>query len=360
MNCILLMMFSEPNLRLMQNALGARHNVVAFDEARYRGSLRPYDLIIVDGVMHDRYVDAIVAVKEAALPTFLPVLLVTARENVGLATRSLWKSVDEVILTPIERVELQARVEVMLRARQLSAELYQRNQDMEAFVHAVAHELRAPLRAMTGFAQAVIEDAQLPADSLETGYLQRIVDAAAEMKNVLDALLVFARLGMEVDIQTVWLEPLLEECLDDLNEEIATTGAHVHRDVRRESVEADLQLLKMVLRNLISNALKFRCKERPLSIFIRAFVRGGYCRIVVEDNGIGMLPEDTERVFNPFTRLHGSEEFPGVGLGLSIVRKAVTAMKGRCGAISHLGEGSMFWVELPQAEVEEHEGATRR
>lgn len=360
MNRLLLMLAHQPNLRLLEDALGGRYSTFRFDEHRYQGVLRACDLIIVDGVMLERYMGAIVAARDEALPVFLPVLLVTSRRNVGLATRNLWKSIDEVVLTPIERVELQARVEVMLRARRLSEELYQRNQDLEAFVHAVTHELRAPLRAMAGFAQAAIEDMALPEDSSAALHLQRIVQASEDMKHVLDSLLTFARLGREVQMQTVWLQPLIDSCLNALQKEIASTMAQIECEIECSTVEADPLLLKAVMGNLLSNALKFRCKHRRLQVRIRSYQRGEFCRIEVQDNGIGMLPEDVNRIFTPFARLHGIEEYAGVGLGLSIVKKAVTLMGGRYGVASSLDEGSTFWVELPLIEGENDEGATDR
>lgn len=358
MSRLLLMLANRTNLRLLEETLADRYTVITLDEARYRGSLRTCDLVIVDGVMLERYMNAILQAKQNALPTFLPVLLVTSRQNVGLATRNLWRSIDEVILTPIQRVELQARVEVMLRARQLSLELHQRNQDMEAFVHAVTHELRAPLRAMMGFAEAVIEDAHLPKESEPATYLRRIADSAQQMKGVLDSLLTFARLGREVEIGTVWLKPLIDDCLQGLQQQIAETKAQIVYDLQCEAVEADPLMLKLVMRNLISNALKFRHKHRAVCIYIRAYPQGGFCRIEVQDNGIGMAPEDAERVFAPFTRLHGVEEYPGIGLGLSIVRKAVTAMNGRCGVVTCVSEGSIFWVELPLVEGTDDESSS--
>lgn len=350
MNRLLLMLASKPNLRLLEDALAGGYAVSVFDETRYRGVLRTCDLIIVDGVMLERYMDALVSARDEALPVFLPVLLVTSRQNVGLATRNLWKSIDEVILTPIERVELQARVEVMLRARRLSVELYQRNQDMEAFVHAVTHELRAPLRAMAGFAEAVVEEFSLPENSEAAVHLRRIIQASQEMKRVLDSVLTFARLGREVQMQTVWLQPLVDSCLRELAQEIASTTAQIECEIECNVVEADPLLLKMVMNNLITNALKFRCKYRDPWICIRAYQRSEFCRIEVQDNGIGMSAEDAKRIFTPFTRLHGVEEYAGVGLGLSIVKKAVMLMGGRCGVISSTNEGSTFWVELSLIE----------
>ncbi|MER3473870.1 MAG: hypothetical protein C4335_07515 [Armatimonadota bacterium] len=360
MNRLLLMLANRANLRLLEETLAVRYTATPFDESRYRGSLRSCDLVIVDGVMLERYMDAISQAKQDALPTFLPVLLVTSRQGAGLATRNLWRSIDGVMLTPIQRVDLQAWVEVMLRTRQLSLELYQRNQELEAFVHAVTHELRAPLRAMTGFAEAVMEDAGLPTDSEPFRYLQRIAEAAQEMKRVLDSLLTFTRLGREVEIQPVWLKPLIDICLRELEQEITRTMAQIEYSLQCEVVESDALLLKTVMNNLISNALKFRFKERPVYVHISAYPRGEFCRIEVQDNGISIPPEDTERVFAPFTRLHGVEEYPGVGLGLSIVKKAVTSMNGRCGAVSRLNEGSTFWIELPLTEDNGDESAIDR
>lgn len=357
MNRLLLMLANPSNLRLLESALAGRYAVLGFDAARYQGALRACDLVIADGMMLEQYRDAIVSARNEALPVLLPVLLVTSRRNVGLATRALWQSVDEVILTPIERIELLARVEVMLRARQLSAELYQRNQDMEAFVHAVAHELRAPLRAITGFAKAITEEAALPEDSEAATYLQRMVQASQEMKRLLDSLLTFARIGREVQIQTVWLQPLVDSCMRELEQEIARTAAQMECEIECDTVEADPLLLKTVMANLISNALKFRCKDRKPQVRVCAYRRGEFCRIEVQDNGIGMLSEDVERVFTPFTRLHGVEEYAGVGLGLSIVKKALTLMGGHYGVVSSVNEGSTFWVELPLVEGNNDESA---
>lgn len=357
MSRVLLLLANQTNQRLLEQILCERHEVLVRQPARYWSVLPPCDLVLVDGVMLEQHLELILASREEALPVLLPVLLVTSRRHVGLATRNLWRSIDEVLLTPIERVELQARVEVLLRARQLSLELYQRNQELEAFVHAVAHELRAPLRAMTGFSEALLEDASLPAEGPAAGYLQRIVHAAQNAKRLLDSLLTFSRLGREMERQPVWLEPLLQRCLQQYQEEIEAIGAHVEYEVACERVEADPLLLRIVLDNLLSNALKFRCKGRDLRIYIRALPQGEFCRIEVQDNGIGILPEEAERLFTPFTRLHSAEEYEGIGLGLSIVKKAVTLMGGRHGVISSPHEGSTFWIEVPLVERERDESS---
>jgi signal transduction histidine kinase len=110
-------------------------------------------------------------------------------------------------------------------------------------------------------------------------------------------------------------------------------------------------LLNIVLSNLLSNALKFTAPGVPPRVTIAASVAGDIRRIAVEDNGIGIAPEHQQRIFQPFAHLHAVEEYPGIGLGLATVTKAVELMGGRLGVTSAPGKGSTFWIELNSPEV---------
>ena len=151
MSRILLLLDHRQNRRLLAEWLEQNHQVVMPETDR--ALQEAFDLAILDGLALDRLWEQVRARKQTEEPLFLPVLLLTSRQGVDLVTRHLWRTIDEVVLRPIEKVELQARAEVLLRARGLSVALQQRHADMEAFLRAMTHELRAPLRVITGFAE---------------------------------------------------------------------------------------------------------------------------------------------------------------------------------------------------------------
>jgi anti-sigma regulatory factor (Ser/Thr protein kinase) len=142
------------------------------------------------------------------------------------------------------------------------------------------------------------------------------------------------------------LETLVHRC-----ESVNTSHARVALTGQLTNICADVSLLKMALTNLLANALKFIPPGAPPDVTIAAAITPERCRIEVQDRGIGIAPEDQERIFAPLVRLHGMQEYPGNGLGLAIVAKAVNMMGGRVGVTSAPGQGSTFWIELPHVEV---------
>ncbi len=352
MDRIILLLEHRSNRELLAEWLAGRYDVLS--EPPEASLSAPYDLAIVDAMALDRLgAEAIRARRQLEEPIFLPFLLIVSREDVGLATRQLWRTVDELILSPVERVELQARVEILLRARRLSQELSLRNTDLEAFVQGVSHELRAPLRAIGGFARLM---AQEQADHLtEQGRhdLERIIEASDDMEELIRSLLEFAMLGREAArLEPVPLGLIIEGCLHRLAGEIEAAGGEVAVEGERLAVRTEPALLQMALTNLLRNALKFVAPGVRPRVKVVVSERSGWCRIEVRDNGIGIPPEDQARVFQPFTRLHGEETYPGVGLGLATAYKAVRWMGGRMGMESTPGEGSTFWIEVETAGEE--------
>jgi signal transduction histidine kinase len=143
------------------------------------------------------------------------------------------------------------------------------------------------------------------------------------------------------------LEAVIHEVVESLNREIEEKKATVEVQRPLAAVYANLSTLKQVLANLISNALKFMEPGRAPHIRIQTERRDEAVRIWVEDNGIGIAAEHQDKVFGLFERLHNVTQYPGTGVGLAIVRKAMERMGGKVGLISKLAQGSRFWLELP-------------
>jgi signal transduction histidine kinase len=233
-----------------------------------------------------------------------------------------------------------------------TAKLRDANKELDAFAYTISHDLRAPLRAMHGYADALVED---HGDALgEEGrhFAGAISAAALRMNALIEDILTYARMAREeLSLRTVSLDTVVERARADLLER-TSTPAGVSVDVPLGSVVAHPAVMMQVIDNLLANAVKFVAVGVEARVHVRSEPAGALLRLWVEDDGIGIAPDHLARIFEPFERLHGVESYPGTGIGLAIVRRAVDRMGGTCGVESELGSGSRFWIELPRA-VEE-------
>ncbi len=229
-----------------------------------------------------------------------------------------------------------------------TAELHESVESLEMLTYTMAHDLRAPIRAMQGFAAALRED--VPMDETGRMYAVRIVEAADRMDQLVNDLLDYARLAhLAVPMAPVELKPALEKVVALWNEKIKSSHAEIKVGEPLPVVSGNEVFLSHVLNNLLGNALKFVAPGVAPRIVIRAETHDSAVRLWFEDNGIGIAPEYHERIFGIFQRLHATGEYPGTGLGLAFVKRAVERMNGHLGLESEPGKGSRFWIEFPRA-----------
>ncbi|MDB6110452.1 MAG: Two-component hybrid sensor and regulator [Pedosphaera sp.] len=237
------------------------------------------------------------------------------------------------------------------RVDERTATLRESVQSLEGVLYHVAHDLRAPLRAMQGLTTLLLEEYAPHFDAEGREYAQRIVDAASRMDVLIRDLLAYGRLGhVHLPVQRLELERLLDSILNQLSFDIAAKSAAVEVQRPLAPVRANETVLRQMLTNLLENALLYVPPGVAPRIRIWSETDAETVRLSIQDNGIGIDPEHYERIFKVFERLHRVEEYPGTGIGLAIVIKGAERMGGRVGVESEPGKGSRFWVELPREE----------
>jgi signal transduction histidine kinase len=239
--------------------------------------------------------------------------------------------------------------ELEQRVQERTARLEESVQSLDSFCHSIAHDLRAPLRAVSGFSSELFQNYQAELDDMGKLYLERIRDSAARMDRLILDLLEYGRLNnAEVPAERVELEPAIQTALAPLESEISLKSASVQVQQPLLPVLANPAMLGQILANLLGNAIKFVPAETPPRVQVWTEKRDSMVRICVKDNGIGIKQPHLKKLFQPFVRMVNGAEYPGTGMGLAIVRKAAERMGGSAGAESAPGNGSCFWVELPE------------
>ncbi|PYM23624.1 MAG: hypothetical protein DMD78_11355 [Candidatus Rokuibacteriota bacterium] len=236
------------------------------------------------------------------------------------------------------------------RVAERTQQLAEINAELDAFGYTVSHDLRAPLRAMDGFAKALAEDYGDTLGPRGRDYAGRIVQAAQRMDLLIQDLLAYSRLSREeLRPQPLDLGDVVRDALQTLEADIRARSASIDVVEPLGPVMAHRETLRNVLTNLLSNAIKFVTPGIGPRVRVWSESRDRVARLWVEDNGIGIDPRYQAGIFRVFERLHGVEVYPGTGIGLAIVRRGTERMGGRAGVQSTAGAGARFWIELPAA-----------
>jgi signal transduction histidine kinase len=234
--------------------------------------------------------------------------------------------------------------------RERTASLEETNNNLEAFTYSVAHDLRSPLRAQHSFAQALLEDYGEALGEVGRDMASRIKTAAIRQEKLIDDLLEFSRLSRtEIKIEKLNLRKIVAEVVLESSFAIEECKAKVEIQPFDYLVFGHEASLRAAVENLLANALKFKKPNVAPVIRIFSELQGDYVRLWIEDNGIGIAPEYFGQIFGVFQRLHKTGEYPGTGVGLAIVKKAMERMGGNVGLEAQEGTGSRFWIQLKRA-----------
>jgi signal transduction histidine kinase len=299
------------------------------------------DLVVWGAV--SAFIVAILSALDHALAT-------EARQARELAEKSHLLGLQAAALTVSEAKLRTYAVDLEKLVDERTAKLTETVAELETFAYTISHDLRSPLRAMQGFAHLALEEAAGQLSPTATGYLRRIDQATQRMDDLIRDLLVFNRAGpLDAPTQVVDVAALVAEAVQRHPEWLAT-GAVLNVRQPMRPVRAVRTSLYQSLSNLLENAFKFVARDRTARVDVSTETRGPNVRILIADNGIGMRPEFLAHIFTPFHRGHPDGGFNGRGIGLAVAKKSVLRMGGDIGVTTTVGEGSIFWIELPTGE----------
>jgi signal transduction histidine kinase len=378
---------SPTYLHELSNALqGEGYDVVlarSGEEALELLAVQPVDCILLDLMMPGLSgAETCQRIKATPVTRDIPLIMVTAQEERDTMLDALGGGADDYISKSAELDVLKARLRAQLRRKQfedenrrmreellqrdyeasearaahelaetrahLAAELERKNRELEAFSYSVSHDLRAPLRSIDGFSQALVEDYGGQLDDRARDYLKRIRANAQRMGALIDDLLTLSRVTRaELHLGPVDLAVLANEVVAELRRR--ETGRQARITIEpNQPVEGDRGLLLIVLENLIGNAWKFTAKVERAEITVGSMVMNGERACFVRDNGAGFDMQYAGKLFSPFQRLHAVADYAGTGIGLATVHRIVDRLGGRVWAESAPNQGATFFFTLPR------------
>jgi two-component system, sensor histidine kinase and response regulator len=329
-------------------------------EALQRADYVQPDLILLDVMMPDLNGFEICRRLKAQPNTHdIPVIFMTSLVSVEDKVAGFASGGVDYVTKPLHVEEVRSRVNTHLSLRALQKELERKNaqlqhinEELESFSYSVSHDLRAPLRAINGFARLIADGESENLTPRGRECLNKVLFASQRMDTLIQELLKYARTGRgAVCAVPVPLAPLVQQLECTFSRQIAALGARFEVAQPLATPLGDALLIQQILANLVDNALKYRCREGVPEVRLSSTSSKEHVLVQVADNGIGIAPEHRERIFQMFQRLHGEHEYPGTGIGLAIVAKAVRAMGGELSVASSPGGGSTFQVRLPAASV---------
>ncbi len=304
-----------------------------------------YQLVLADGVVRDYPL----TIRGASGKTTHVLYNATVYENGTGAVAGVFAAARDITArraaeNEIRRLNQELEARVIQRTSQLEAA----NKELEAFAYSVSHDLRSPLRHISGYIELLQKKLETSLDDQSLHYLTSVADSAGQMGTLIDDLLDFSRMGRtEMEHSEVDLGSLVAEAIKALQAE--TGGRSIRWEVATlPTVHGDRAMLRVVLINLLSNALKFTRHSENARIEIGSRMDDPAESVIfVRDNGVGFDMAYVDKLFNVFQRLHRTDEFEGTGIGLASVQRIINRHGGRTWAEGRLGEGATFYFSLP-------------
>lgn len=244
-------------------------------------------------------------------------------------------------------VDLSDRIRAEEQSKQYAAQLEASNRELEAFAYSVSHDLRAPLRAIDGFSRALLEDYEDLFDAEAQDYFGRIRKNVAQMSQLIDDLLNLSRVSRsKIRYTDINLSNLAQEIVEQL--QIAEPGRQVETQIKQGiSVYADATLMRVVLTNLLQNAWKFTLRHSTAHIEFGVEDDKDNQTYFIRDNGAGFDMAYAQKLFGVFQRLHSTQDFPGTGIGLASVQRAIHRHGGTVWAEAEIEQGATFYFTIP-------------
>lgn len=287
-----------------------------------------------------------------------PIIFVTAiSKEDQYASRAANIGAVDYIFKPINADILRSKVKVYLdlymqRAQimRLNSVLQQSNEELERFAYICSHDMQEPVRMMYSYSEILEQDYATKLDEDAQKYLRFIAGSAHHMQKMVSDILTFSRIGRETPaLETVDCNQILEEALEKFGEIIVRKKVKVTKDTL-PTLQTCPTLMRVLLQNLIGNALKFQDGSRPPEIMISAQQKGNGWEFSVRDNGIGIDPAFNDKVFAIFQRYHRKEDYPGTGIGLSTCKKFLEVYGGSIRFESAPGQGTSFYFSIPHTK----------
>ena len=274
-------------------------------------------------------------------------------DNNGRPWRMIGVNIDVTERKQAEEEVRKLNDELEQRVIQRTAELEAANKELEAFTYSVSHDLRAPLRHISGFSKMLSEEfsGSLPPDAQH--HVQRIQEGTRRMGQLVDDLLNLGRVGRkDLSLQVAGLRSIIDDVIESLKSDVGDRQVE-WKIADLPYVECDTALIQQVFQNLLSNALKFTRPRAKTVIEIGQEQRDGQSVVYVRDNGVGFSMKYADKLFGVFQRLHRAEDFEGTGVGLATVQRIIQKHGGRIWAEAELDKGAKFYFTLGASQSAE-------